>query len=57
MTYREAIEQQLEQQRAKFIDAFNREDIAAMMHCGAPDIDAMAPGRPATRGIDAQVRF
>lgn len=47
----------IEQQRADYVDAFNREDIAAMMRCAAPDIDAMAPGRPAIRGIDAQVQF
>jgi ketosteroid isomerase-like protein len=47
----------IEQQRADYVEAFNREDIPAMMRCAAPDIDAMAPGRPAIRGMDDQVQF
>ena len=47
----------IEQQRADYVDAFNREDIAAMMKYAAPEIDAMAPSRPAIFGIDAQAQF
>jgi ketosteroid isomerase-like protein len=47
----------IERQRAEFIDAFNRQDIRTMTGYVAADIDAMAPGRPAIRGIDAQIQF
>ena len=47
----------IEQQRADYVDAFNREDIATMMGCVTPDIDGMAPGRPAIRGLEAQALF
>jgi len=36
---------------------FNRQNIRTMTGYLAPDIDAMAPGRAAIRGIDAQVQF
>jgi ketosteroid isomerase-like protein len=47
----------IEQRRAAYVDAFNREDIPAMMGYVASDIDGMAPSRSAIRGIDAQVQF
>jgi ketosteroid isomerase-like protein len=47
----------IQHKRADYVDAFNREDIASMMQFAAPDIDAMAPGRPAIHGIDAQAQF
>jgi ketosteroid isomerase-like protein len=47
----------IERQRAEYVDAFNRQDIRTMTGYVAPDIDAMAPGRAAIRGIDAQLQF
>jgi ketosteroid isomerase-like protein len=47
----------IERQRAEYIDAFNRQDIRTMTGYIAADIDAMAPSRPAIRGIDAQIQF
>jgi ketosteroid isomerase-like protein len=47
----------IERQRAEYVDAFNRQDIRTMSGYVAPDIDAMAPGRAAIRGIDAQLQF
>jgi ketosteroid isomerase-like protein len=47
----------IERRRAEYVDAFNRQDIRTMTVHVAPDIDAMAPGRAAIRGIDAQVQF
>ena len=47
----------IELRRAEYVAAFNREDIAAMMGYVTPDIDAMAPSRPAIRGIDEQTMF
>ena len=47
----------IERQRAEYVDAFNRQDIRTMTGYVAPDIDAMAPGRAAIQGIDAQLQF
>ena len=47
----------IERLRAEYVDAFNHQDIRAMKAYVAADIDAMGPGRPAIRGIDAQVQF
>jgi ketosteroid isomerase-like protein len=47
----------IERQRAEYVDAFNRQDIRVMTDYVALDIDAMAPGRAAIRGIDAQLHF
>ena len=43
----------IEQRRAEYIAAFNREDIAAMAEYAAADTIGMAPNRPAIRGIEA----
>jgi ketosteroid isomerase-like protein len=47
----------IERLRAEYVDAFNRQDIRTMTGYIAADIDAMAPGRPAICGIDAQIQF
>ena len=47
----------IERHRAEYVDAFNRQDIGTMTRYLAADIDAMAPGRAAIRGIDAQLQF
>lgn len=44
----------IEQRRAEYVEAFNRENIAAMEQYIADDIISMAPNRPATRGIEAE---
>jgi ketosteroid isomerase-like protein len=47
----------IERQRAEYVDAFNCQDVRTMTGYVAADIDGMAPGRPAIRGIDAQIQF
>lgn len=47
----------IERRRAEYVDAFNREDIAAMSGYAAADAVGMAPNRPAIRGIDAHRQF
>lgn len=44
----------IEQRRAEYVEAFNRENIADMERYIADDIISMAPNRPATRGIEAE---
>ena len=46
----------IERQRAEYVAAFNCQDIRTMTGCIAAELDAMAPGRPAIRGIDAQIQ-
>ena len=43
----------IEQRRAEYVAAFNREDIAAMAEYAAPDMVGMVPNRPSIRGLDA----
>jgi len=47
----------IERRRAEYVDAFNREDIAAMSSYAARDAIGMAPNRPAIRGVDAHRQF
>jgi uncharacterized protein (TIGR02246 family) len=44
----------IEQRRAEFVAAFNREDVAVMERYASADTINMGPNRPATRGIEAQ---
>jgi uncharacterized protein (TIGR02246 family) len=44
----------IEQRRMEYVEAFNRENIAAMEQYIADDIISMPPNRPATRGIEAE---
>ena len=43
----------IEQRRAEYIAAFNREDIAAMSQYATDDTIGMAPNRPSIRGLEA----
>ena len=47
----------IERRRAEYVEAFNREDIAAMAGFAAADAVGMAPNRPAIRGLDAHRQF
>lgn len=44
----------IEQRRAEFIAAFNREDVATMEQYASSDTINMGPNRPAIRGLEAQ---
>jgi len=47
----------IEQRRAEYVAAFNREDVAAMSGYTAGDAVGMAPNRPALGGVDAHRQF
>ncbi len=47
----------IERRRTEYVEAFNREDIAAMADYAAADAVGMAPNRPAVRGLDAHRQF